>query len=465
MSALLGAVKGLIPPLNHDGAGTAERGIHVHHALLQRRRQGDGLEGGAGLIGIGHAAVAPLKTLGLAPSIADGRTVILFCLVGVLFLLQLLQLFLYRCQELFIMDSAVIAGVKGGIGGHGDDGTGIHLHDDAGAAVFGVEGLQHALHVLLQGGLDPGVQGQHHVIAVLRVDDILVVEGQVRVAGVFCGHSVAAGALQHVVELGLQAVGPLVLAVDKAHHVGRKGAVGIVPPGIQLQEDPLEGRGGLGWVGQQAGLSLFVDKGELPSLVVDLTVDEAAHLVRHVLLHPFADDLVLRLGFGGHLENILLRHAQDPAQPPGHIGLIQNHRRDIGLAGLDCLLLGLFIGLLLFLDIGCQLQGRNAHVLRRGRGCQGMIIPVIDRPPGSGHHALPGLLHGRLGLQLVMPPDLQVIQLPEEHDKGAHAQQQHDDHRPAANHLIGPAGRFAFSRGITCHGSSLSHAVRRSIPN
>ena len=465
VAGLFGAVEGLIPALDHDGAGTAEGGVHVHRALLQCRRQGDGLEGGAGLVGVGDAAVAPLESLGPVLDGLDGLAVILLFFKGVFFLLQRLQLRIHGGQELFIPDSAVIGGVEVGVGGHGDNCSGVYLHDDAGAAVFGVVCLQHALHVLLKRRLNPGVQGQHHVVPVLRVDDLLIVEGQVRVAGVLGGHGVAGGALQHVVELGLQAVGPLVLTVDKAHHVGRQGAVGVVPPGVQLQKDPLEGRRGLFRIRQQPGPAVLVDKGELPALIVDLAVHEAADLVGHVLLHPSGNPLILGRGHGRKTQDLLFLHAQDPAQAPGHIGLIQYPRGNIGLAGLLRLLPGSLIGLLLFSDKGRQLQRGDAYVFRRGGGGQGVVVPVINRPPGGGHRALPGLLAGSLVLEFVMPPDLQVVQLPKEHDKGDHAQQQHDDHRPAADHLVGPAGRFTFSRGPACHGASLSHAVRRDIPN
>ena len=97
-----------------------------------------------------------------------------------------------------------------------------------------------------------------------------------------------------------------------------------------------------------------------------------------------------------------------------------------------------------------------------------MIIPVVNRSPGGGHCVFSGLLDGGLSPQFIVPPDLQIIQLPKEHGKGTHAQQQHHQQGPAANHLIGPAGRIAFSMGIlgiACHRSSLSRAARRDIPN
>ena len=61
VAAGVAAVDGLAH--DGDGAGAFKGGAHIHHALLQRCRQRQDLEGGAGLIGVVEGLVAPLAQL------------------------------------------------------------------------------------------------------------------------------------------------------------------------------------------------------------------------------------------------------------------------------------------------------------------------------------------------------------------------------------------------------------------
>ena len=45
-----------------------------------------------------------------------------------------------------------------------------------------------------------------------------------------------------------------------------------------------------------------------------------------------------------------------------------------------------------------------------------------------------------------------LSKLPEQQQEGTHAQQNHHQHGPAADHLVGTAGGVTFSAGIVWHG-------------
>ena len=437
VAAAAGTADGLAPALDLDGAGAGEGGVHVHHALLQGRRQGQGLEGGAGLIGGVDALVAPLGIQNIAGGLADRRLIVLLRGVAALVLFQGRQGAVQLCLQLLVVNGAVVVEVIIRVRGHGQDSPGVHIHDDAGGTVGGVELIRHALDALFQIVLDVAVQSQHQVFAVFRVVILLILVKQVAAGGVFGGDCQSGGAGEDAVVLGLQAHAALVVAVHEADDVGGQGAVGVIPLGVRLHPNAPE-------------LHPLAFR-HLVARVVDLAVDEAADIVGDLLVHLFLHHLILGEGALHFFQDGLLVHAQQPLQAPGDIGLVSDLAGDIGLS----LFLGLRGGLLLFpllLHILHNVLGRDAHGLRRGGDGQRQAVAVIDRAPGRRDHGAAGLLGHGLFLQFIMLVDLQVVQLPKQQQKCDDAQQHHHQQRPAADHLVGPAGGFTFSGGCFCHG-------------
>ena len=123
VAAVLGAPDGLVPALHTGGAGAVEGGVFRHLALLQRRRQRNGLESGAGFVGGIDALVAPLGLDG----VVDGRRPCV-CIrllrliggaVGVDFGQRRFQL---GFQGVVIQDARLVEVIIG-IGRHGNDGA------------------------------------------------------------------------------------------------------------------------------------------------------------------------------------------------------------------------------------------------------------------------------------------------------------------------------------------------------
>ena len=445
MASSLGAVDGLAPALDHDGAGAVEGGVLVHQSLLQGRGQGDGLEGGAGLIGGVDALVAPLGAHHGAGGLTHRRLVLLLRLVGGTVSLQLCQLLIQLRLERFIVNGAVVVGVVVGVGGHGQNGAGIDIHDDACGTVFRVELIHHALDALFQIVLDVAVQSQNQVLAVLRVIVLFVLVKEVAAHGISGGDRQSGGAGEDGVVLGLQAHAALVFAVDKSDDAGCQCAVRIVALGARLHIDAPDLHGTLGRVLLQDRLSRRRLHGDLVALVVDLAVDETAHLVGYLLVHPLFDDLVLGVGLFHLLQDRLGRHVQDPPKAPGNEFLIPDDGRDIGPAFFLRRLGLLLCCLLLLFQIAEDLIGGDEYGLGRSRQSQGKAVAVVNGAPGRGDHRAAGLLGHRLLLQIIVLADLQVVELPEQHHKRSDAQNRHHQHRSAADHLVCPAGRVTFS--------------------
>ena len=275
VAVCVGAVD--VPPLDGHHAVAVEGAVAVGNAVLQSHGQGQYLEGGAGLIAVVHRLAAPLEQLGLAQQVVVGLGVLL-ALLGRVFLVRLGQLGL----ELFGVDlpGGVGVVVRGGV--DGQDSPGVGVHDDAEGAVLGPELRRHVRDAPLQIVLDVAVDGGLDAVALLGVVVLLVLEHQLRAPAVGGRHRQAGGAVQGVLVEGLQAVGPVVVGVHEAQHVGGQGGAGIVPLGIRLQVDPLEGRAGL----------VLGDKG--PDLVADL------------LFHPLFQDGVGVVGLGHLAADLLL---------------------------------------------------------------------------------------------------------------------------------------------------------------
>ncbi|CAN3988299.1 Restriction endonuclease subunit S, partial [Dysosmobacter welbionis] len=269
----LGAVDGLSPALHVDGAGAGEGGVHVHHALLQGRGQRDGLEGGAGLVGVLIALVPPLLELDGGPGIRQRLIVRLLRLVGAAVLLDLRQSGIqFRLKPLSI-DGGKVSRIIVGIGGHGHNAAGVHVHDDAGAAVGRVVLIQHTLQALFQGVLDVGVQSQHQAAAILRIKHLLAAAEQQRRA-VYVGRrdGQSSAAAEHVIIGRLQPVGAHIVGIDEPYHIACQRAEGIQPLGVRRQGDALE-PGGPPAGRDENGVAVLVHRGKLVPLIVDLSVD------------------------------------------------------------------------------------------------------------------------------------------------------------------------------------------------
>ena len=428
----LGAVDGPSPALDRDGAGAVEGGVHVHHALFQGRSQGDGLEGGAGLIGGVDALVAPLRTQNGALGRRDSCLVVLLRLIVGPVLGQLRQLTVQLGLELFVVQRTIGIGVISRVGRHGQDGAAVDVHDDARAALGGVELGDHAGKALFQRRLDTPVQRQHQAVAVFRIIVLLILIEHVVAVVVPGGDGKARGALKNAVVLGLQAHAAHIVIVDKAQHIGRQGAVGIIPLGVRLHVHTVDPHGAFIRVGDQHGLPIVIDGRQLVALIVDLTVDELAHLVGNFLVHPLFHDLVGGAGFFHLLQDGLLIHFQDAAQAPGDV---------FGVPDLRVALLRLLLQILL------QSLGIHEHIFRRSGHRQRMPVPVVDRAPGRGDDGASGLLGHSLFLQFVVLTDLQVEELQKQRPEGDNTQQRHDQHRPGPDDLIGPPGGVRLSSG------------------
>jgi len=82
VAAVVGTVDGLVPALHMGGAGAVEGGVFRHLALLQRRRQRNGLIGGTRLVGGVDALVAPLGLNGAVDGRRPGLGIRLFRFIG-----------------------------------------------------------------------------------------------------------------------------------------------------------------------------------------------------------------------------------------------------------------------------------------------------------------------------------------------------------------------------------------------
>ena len=270
-------------------AAAVKGGIFVNDALLQTGSQHDGLEGRAGLVGVGNGLVGPLGVdcvgIGLLIGLLIGeRRLFLLCQLSPLFLglpdgilhrflggrFNLFGLLVHLGKQCGVSDGAVIVQVKVGTHGHAQDGAGIALHCDDHAAVLGlIPGavlLQIALAICLYGRVD----GQVDIIAIFRIVVVLEKVHQVSAHAVFRRDHQAGGAGQLALKLGFQAVGAAAV-VGKADDLSGKAGIGIVPLGIGLEIDT---------AGQMVGVDQFPDL--------------CLHIIFHLLGHP----LILAVGVG-----------------------------------------------------------------------------------------------------------------------------------------------------------------------
>ena len=267
VAAPVAAVDGGIQHM--DGAGAVEGGILVDNPLLQSRRQGQDLEGGAGLIGIVDGLVAPLAQLGVR---------------------QVQLLLRHQLGDGGIINGRRVVQVVAGAGGHGQNRAGLHIHDNARGAVGGLGGGDHLIDGLFHIILNGGVQGQDDVAAVLRLIILFVAIEHIVARRVLGRHHQARLPLQGAVIPGLQAVEAGIIRTYEADDLRGQGGIGIVALGIGGHVDPHHA----------------------------LIVDVAANLVGYILLYAHFQHLVLGVGALHFLEDALLIDLQNFREPLGH---------------------------------------------------------------------------------------------------------------------------------------------------
>ena len=447
VAAVVGTVDGLVPALHTGGAGTVEGGVFRHLALLQRRRQRNGLIGGTRLVGGVDALVAPLGLNSAVDGRRPGLGIRLLRFIGGALCVDLGKLRIQLGFQGIVKNRAVVIQIVVGIGRHGHDSSGVHIHNDAGAAVFGAVFFQHTLQSVFQTHLDVGIQRQHQTVPVFRIEDLLVVVHQFRAGGVSGTDGIPGSTGKGIVVLGLQTHTAHAVGVYKAQNAGSQRSVQVVPLGGWLEPDALK---------------LYpIRFRHLIAVRVDLAVDETANFVGNRLIRPLLDIPIVIVGLGHPGFQSLLFHAQNAAEALGDVGLIPQDRGCVSLSLIRRLLGGLLLLFLLALHKLRDPHWRDVYVLRRGGDGQRVEVSVINGASGGVDHGAAGLLLDGFFLQYAVLTDLDVIELPEQHCKGHDAQQQHDQHRPAADDLIGPPGRVAFSPGIGCHRVLLSGAIQQ----
>ena len=220
VTAVVGAPDTVAPARNCSVAAAVERGAFGNLALLQRRRQRNGLEGGARLIGGVDALIAPLALHGAVDGLGPGISIRLLRFIGRAVGVNLLQIRVQLFLQRRVKNRAVIVQVIVGIGRHGDDGAGIDIHDDAGAAVLGVILFQHILQPVFKAELHVGIQRQHKAVAVLSIVILLVVVKELRPRSVSGADGIARRAGEGIIIFYLKAHAADTIAVDKAYHAG-----------------------------------------------------------------------------------------------------------------------------------------------------------------------------------------------------------------------------------------------------
>ena len=362
------------------GAVTEHRGIAGDDAGIQSRRGGDGFEYAAGVVQFADGLVAPQNAAGVAQSllplllVLDGHNGVV--LVG-------------------IQDHIGLVGVKVGLGSHGQNSAGVHVHHNGGDTVFGIVLLHRRHEILFHNGLDIGVDGEHHIIAVLGGIDHRAVCGHFPVQTGAGRDAPAFHAGQLFVVGNLHAGdGAVAAAVHKAQHAGHEIAVGIFPPG------------GAG-------------KGD--SLAQAVVLADLFHLVVHRLVHPPGQYLVGAVVVAELFKQLLLVHPKNGRQLGGQLGS-------------QLVLLHVFVP-------GADHIGAGLHIPHHRTAGQDPALGVQDAAPQGFQHGVFYLLGIGGGFQLVAPDDLQLVQLGHQ---GAETHPQHQ--HPQKNHPGPDAVRFAFPR-------------------
>ena len=352
VAAAVAAVDGGVQ--HADGAAAVKGGVLVNDALLQRRRQRQRLEGGARLIGVVDGLVAPLTQL-------RPRQI------------QLAVFHHFRHDP--VIDRRGVVEVVAGVGGHGQNGAGLHVHHDARGAVGRLGGVHHLRQRLFHIVLHRSVQRQHDVAAVLGLVILLIAVGHVVARVVLAGHHQTRLAVQNAVIPRLQPVQTVIIRAHEADDLGGEGGIGVVALGV----------------------------GDHVHALYALVIDIAADLIGHILLHPQLQHLVLGVCALHFFQDALFVDLQYLRELLRHAVLGPGH------------------GFILVAERAVYLQRGQKYRFRRGRNGHDVAVAVIDGAAGGRDLRAAGLLIQRLGLQLVMPQDLQGKELEEKRDKHHHA--------------------------------------------
>ena len=262
LMSVAGAIAAMDGGVQHmDGARAVKGGVLVNDPLLQGRRQGQHLEGRAGLIGVVDGPVAPLAQLGIR---------------------QIQLTVLHQGCKPALIDGGGIVQIIGGAGGHGQDRPGLHIHDDA-RSPLSLGGGHHLAQGLLHIVLHCCVQRQHNVASVLCFIVLLIAVEHVAARGILGGHHQARLAVQYVVIPGLQSIQAIIIRAHKADDLGGQRGIGVIALGI----------------------------GDHIHAHNALVVDEGADLIGHILLHPKLEYLILGVRALHFFQDALLVDLQD----------------------------------------------------------------------------------------------------------------------------------------------------------
>ena len=388
--AVVGA--GVVGAHHGVAAGAVEGGVDGGGAGIQQGAGGDELEHRAGGVKVGDGLVLPLALALLALHL------------GVLLPFQPFQ----QGGPLGVVEGHGVVGVKVRLGGHGQDGAGVHVHHDDHAPLGDIVYLDRVFQVFFGDGLYLGVQGEDEIIAVLGLVEHSVVVGHLAAGGGALAHQPPRRAGQHVLIVLFQAVEAVSVGVHEAQHAGGKGAEGVFPLGV-LGDDEAE----------------LVVAGVL------------GNFIRHRLVHLLCQQHIL-LGIVDELVvNLLGVHAQDPGQ------VLADALYPVGPAlRLGLVRLGAAHGLQLLFGKAGRLDlagvgGDGPHDAALGQHLAGGIVDLAALG-GDGH--ILHLLAGGGVQHLVVAHDLPGVEPPDQHAATHHqkqAQQHIAAHFQRAVHLIG----------------------------
>ena len=219
VTAAAPAVDRVCPSENvHAPAAVEVRGL-AHRARLQGHCQCDDLEGGPRLVGVGNCLVAP-----------HGRALLRQKLVALRLGLRRVHTRLRRAA-----DGQVVVEVKVVEGGHCQHRAGLDIHDDAAGAVLHHIVLHGEREIFFEIILHGRVDGEHHVLAVLRVVVILKIgEQHIRSGGVRGADDAPVNAGERAVKTVFKTGETVIVHADEAYHMAGEARIGVVALGRLL---------------------------------------------------------------------------------------------------------------------------------------------------------------------------------------------------------------------------------------
>ena len=352
-------------------AAAVEMIVQRDRTAVQCGSQCDDLEGRAGLVAVGNAAVAPL----LQTRCRDGIVVGFKSCRALCAPLRELRRFFIKLRQLVVLfrivDLEILIGVVASQRGHGDNIAGVHVEHDTERAVFHVVAVDRVLKLLLQIILHRGVNCQDYAVAIGSLVVFLIGIEHLGLVVALGRDDRARSTLQIAVVVGFQTFGADIFRIGKAQKLRRQRAVGIVAHGVRLQmhADDLVG------------------------------ADIFAHLIADLLRLTALEHLIAVL----YIRRLLL----DPARVQ-----IEDARQRIGQR--------VHIHLVLL-----QLQRVEEDILHAGRGRQHIHVPVVDRAARGRDAGGSCLVADGLFLILIM---VDQHQLDEHTRNGAERQNAQADH-------------------------------------